>query len=31
MHGSILKAQRVVDNNNDTEGPRHGCKIFGMH
>jgi hypothetical protein len=31
MHGRILKAQRVVNNNTNTKGPRHGKIIIGMH
>jgi hypothetical protein len=29
--GSISKAQRVVDDNTNTKGPRHGQGILGMH
>jgi hypothetical protein len=31
MHGSISKAQGVVDDNIDTKIPRHGQGILGMH
>jgi hypothetical protein len=31
MHGSISKAQRFVNENVDTEVPRHGKIILGMH
>jgi hypothetical protein len=31
MSGSISEAQGVVDNNTDTKGPRHGCRLLGMH
>jgi hypothetical protein len=31
MHGRISKSQGVVDNNVDTESPRHGQGFLGMH